>query len=61
MEQLETREVAEVMGISEGSAKMRLHRARAYVRNALAEYVEKNPTADGVRQSPEARARRDKE
>jgi len=40
MEQLETREVAEVMGISEGTAKMRLHRARAYVRNALAKYVQ---------------------
>jgi RNA polymerase sigma-70 factor (ECF subfamily) len=40
MEQLETREVAEVMGISEETAKMRLHRARVYVRNALAKYVQ---------------------
>jgi RNA polymerase sigma-70 factor (ECF subfamily) len=40
MEQLETREVAEVMGISEDTAKMRLHRARVYVRNALAKYVQ---------------------
>jgi RNA polymerase sigma-70 factor (ECF subfamily) len=39
MEQLETREVAEVMGISEETTKMRLHRARVYVRNALAKYV----------------------
>ena len=39
MEQLDTREVAEVMGISEETAKMRLHRARVYVRNALAGYV----------------------
>ncbi len=35
MEQLDTREVASVMGISEESVKMRLHRARVYVRNAL--------------------------
>lgn len=43
MEQLETREVAEVMGISEQTAKMRLHRARVYVRNALAGYLRRNP------------------
>ena len=41
MEQLDTREVAEVMGISEQTAKMRLHRARVYVRNALAGYVQR--------------------
>ena len=41
MEQLDTREVAEVMGISEDTAKMRLHRARVFVRNALAGYVGK--------------------
>ena len=41
MEQLDTREVAEVMGISEETAKMRLHRARVLVRNALAGYVKK--------------------
>jgi RNA polymerase sigma-70 factor (ECF subfamily) len=35
MEQLDTREVANVMGISEETVKMRLHRARVYVRNAL--------------------------
>jgi RNA polymerase sigma-70 factor (ECF subfamily) len=40
MEQLDTREVAEVMGISEETTKMRLHRARASVRNALAGYVQ---------------------
>ncbi len=40
MEQLDTREVAEVMGISEETTKMRLHRARVYVRNALAKYVQ---------------------
>jgi RNA polymerase sigma-70 factor (ECF subfamily) len=40
MEQLDTREVAEVMGISEETTKMRLHRARVYVRNALAGYLQ---------------------
>jgi RNA polymerase sigma-70 factor (ECF subfamily) len=40
MEQLDTREVAEVMGISEETAKMRLHRARVFLRNALAGYVQ---------------------
>jgi RNA polymerase sigma-70 factor, ECF subfamily len=39
MEQLDTREVAEVMGISEKTTKMRLHRARVFLRNALAGYV----------------------
>jgi len=32
--------VAEVMGISEKTAKMRLHRARVFLRNALAGYVQ---------------------
>ena len=41
MEHLNTREVAEVMGISEETTKMRLHRARVHVRNALAHYVER--------------------
>jgi RNA polymerase sigma-70 factor (ECF subfamily) len=40
VEQLDTREVAEVMGISEKSTKMRLHRARASVRKALTGYVQ---------------------
>jgi RNA polymerase sigma-70 factor (ECF subfamily) len=43
MEQLNTREVAEVMGISEETAKMRLHRARVFVRNALADYMSATP------------------
>jgi RNA polymerase sigma-70 factor (ECF subfamily) len=42
MEQLDTREVAEVMGITEKTAKMRLHRARVTVRNALAGYLQRN-------------------
>lgn len=47
MEQLDTREVAEVMGISEDTVKMRLHRARVFVRNALTDYVQRH--ADGGR------------
>jgi RNA polymerase sigma-70 factor (ECF subfamily) len=39
MEQLDAKEVAEVMGISEETTKMRLHRARVFLRNALAGYV----------------------
>ena len=35
MEQLDTREVAEVMGISEETTKKRLQRARVFVRKAL--------------------------
>jgi RNA polymerase sigma-70 factor (ECF subfamily) len=42
MEQLDTREVAEVMGISEETTKMRLHRARVFLRNALAGYVQRS-------------------
>jgi RNA polymerase sigma-70 factor, ECF subfamily len=40
MEQLDTREVAEVMGISEETTKMRLYRARRLVRNALTGYIQ---------------------
>src|ERR1017187_3670509 len=39
MEQLDTREVAEVMGISEETTKKRLQRARVFVRNELAGYA----------------------
>jgi RNA polymerase sigma-70 factor, ECF subfamily len=39
MEQLDTREVAEVMEISEDTVKMRLHRARVFVRNELDKYL----------------------
>lgn len=38
MEQLSTKEVAEVMEISEDTVKMRLHRARVFVRNELEKY-----------------------
>lgn len=36
MEELNTREVAEVMGIREGTVRVRLHRARGFLRNELA-------------------------
>ncbi len=48
MEQLDTQEVAEVMGITEETAKMRLHRARVFVRNALAGYIQHRPVAERV-------------
>jgi RNA polymerase sigma-70 factor (ECF subfamily) len=35
MEGLSTREVAEVLGISEPTVKMRLHRARLFLRKQL--------------------------
>jgi RNA polymerase sigma-70 factor (ECF subfamily) len=38
MEQLGTEEAAQVLGISSATVKMRLHRARAYVRNQLGNY-----------------------
>jgi RNA polymerase sigma-70 factor (ECF subfamily) len=46
MEQLDTKEVAEVMGISEETTKMRLHRARVFLRNALAGYVQRSQRKD---------------
>lgn len=39
MEQLNTKEVAEVMEISENTVRVRLHRARAFVRNQLDRYM----------------------
>ena len=36
------------MEISEETAKMRLHRARAYVRNALEKYFRSTPTPPAV-------------
>jgi DNA-directed RNA polymerase specialized sigma24 family protein len=45
MEQLNTKEVAEVMEISEETAKMRLHRARVFVRNALEKYFDSTAKA----------------
>jgi RNA polymerase sigma-70 factor (ECF subfamily) len=36
MEELSTEEIARVMGLREGTVRVRLHRARVFVRNALA-------------------------
>jgi len=60
MEQLNTKEAAEVMEISEDTVKVRLHRARVFVRNELEKYFRgtKQPTlwrrsvtAVGIRRS----------
>jgi RNA polymerase sigma-70 factor (ECF subfamily) len=47
MEQLNTREVAEVMDITKQTVKMRLHRARVFVRNALERYFASTFPASG--------------
>ena len=39
MEELHAAEVARIMGVSEPTVKMRLHRARVFVRNALDRYL----------------------
>lgn len=39
MEGLDTQEVAEVMEVSEATVKMRVHRARVFVRNELDKYL----------------------
>src|SRR5581483_734061 len=49
VEQLDPKEVAEVMGISEATTKKRLHRARTFVRNALAAYLPQSNTASQPR------------
>jgi RNA polymerase sigma-70 factor, ECF subfamily len=49
MEQLSTEEAANVLGISEGTVKMRLHRARASVRNSLDHYLSSTAGTDNVR------------
>jgi RNA polymerase sigma-70 factor (ECF subfamily) len=41
MQGLDTREVAEVMEVSEDTVKMRLHRARVFVRNELDKYLQR--------------------
>lgn len=49
MEQLSTEEAAKVLGISEGTVKMRLHRARASVRNSLDRYLRSNSAEGSAR------------
>jgi len=56
MEELSAREVAEVLGISEDTVKMRLHRARVFVRNELEKHFRKKPAPD---LHPTAAARKD--
>jgi RNA polymerase sigma-70 factor (ECF subfamily) len=40
MEGLSTKEVSEVVGISETNVKVRLHRARLFMRNELSRYLD---------------------
>jgi RNA polymerase sigma-70 factor (ECF subfamily) len=48
MEELSTKEVAQVMGINEGTVRVRLHRARAFLRNQLVAH----PRAKAKKGSP---------
>lgn len=45
MEELSTEEIAKVLGISEGNVRVRLHRARVFVRNELARTAPRKPAA----------------
>lgn len=52
IDDLSTAETAQQLGISEGAVKTRLHRARIYLREALAPYFEANeggPSSGGAR------------
>jgi RNA polymerase sigma-70 factor (ECF subfamily) len=53
MEELSTREVARITGLREGTVRVRLHRARALLRNQLAP----KPRAPRKRRAPGARPR----
>ncbi len=45
---LDTRETAEILGLSEGAVKTRLHRARLFLREALNPYFEGEVAGDGT-------------
>lgn len=45
MEKLSTEEIARVLGISEGNVRVRLHRARVFVRNELSRTAPRKPAA----------------
>ncbi|RME44813.1 MAG: sigma-70 family RNA polymerase sigma factor [Caldilineae bacterium] len=47
LEGLSTREAADVLGISPGNLKVRLHRARLMLRERLATYFSEHPPAEG--------------
>jgi RNA polymerase sigma-70 factor (ECF subfamily) len=49
IEQLDVRETAAALGISPAAVKMRLHRGRVFLRNALDEYLHSLPSKDGRR------------
>jgi len=58
MEELNTREVAEVLEISEDTVKMRLHRARVFLRNELEKYFRRSgaPRSNSARTSSTGQA-----
>jgi RNA polymerase sigma-70 factor (ECF subfamily) len=49
IEQLDVRETAAALGISEATVKMRLHRGRVFLRNELDAYLRSLPSKDGRR------------
>lgn len=53
IEQLSTEEAAERLGLSEGAVKVRLHRARLRLREALGAYLTSPTEADDERTSPQ--------
>jgi RNA polymerase sigma-70 factor (ECF subfamily) len=55
MEELSTREVARITGLREGTVRVRLHRARVFLRNELAR---KPKPATRSKQQPSARCKR---
>ncbi len=57
MEELNTKEVAEVMEITEDTVKMRLHRARVFVRNELEKHFQARDAAGSRAPSVAARNR----
>lgn len=56
MEELSTQEVARITGLREGTVRVRLHRARVFLRNQLA--LKRRPAAPRAKQQPSARCKR---
>lgn len=52
MEELSTGEIANVLGISEGNVRVRLHRARVFVRNELAKKRARKPARPSAAAQP---------
>jgi RNA polymerase sigma-70 factor (ECF subfamily) len=56
MEELSTEEVARITGLREGTVRVRLHRARVFLRNQLARNIK--PAATQGKRQPSARCKR---